>query len=338
VTALVAATIGAARTDATAPAGAAAPAKAAAPYKVAVVTDIGGLNDRSFNFLANQGRLRAQKQLGVQTRIYITRAASDRLPNLVAAARAGNNLVIGVGFFMGEHLDVASKSFPKTKFAGVDVSWADLKSKPKNVRGLVFKEEEAGYLAGYLAGLTVKRDTSDKDTVSAIGAIPVPAIVKYIAGYKAGAEKAFTGAKVLSNYANDSTFSDQAKCKEQAINQIAAGSSVIFAVAGGCGLGALDAAKEQKLWGVGVDADQYYLGAHMLTSAIKKVDVAVYKTIEAGKKNGAKFRGGYNAVFDTASGGVGYGRVASTVPKADVAQLEAIRKQLVAHKITVPQK
>ena len=333
--ALVAVSGGAAKTE-----SAASPASSAqAKYRVAIVTDIGGLNDRSFNFLANQGRLRAQRQLGVDTRIFITRTAADRLPNLVAAARAGYNLIIGVGFFMGEHLDVASQSFPNTKFAGVDVNWQDLKSKPRNVRGLVFKEEEAGYLAGYLAGLTVKRrPVGGQMKVSAVGAIIIPPIVKFIAGYRAGAKRVDRRIGVLVNYANDPTFADQAKCKEQALNQIANGSSVIFAVAGGCGLGALDAAKQRNLWGVGVDADQSYLGRHMLTSAVKKVDVAVFKTIQAAKAQRANFRGGFNVAFDTRSGGVGYGKVSARVPRADVAKLEAIRKLLAAKRIRVPQK
>ena len=121
--------------------------------------------------------------------------------------------------------------------------------------------------------------------------------------------------KTLNGYSQD--FVDQAKCKEAALDQIAKGSDVVFQVAGGCGLGALDAAKEKNVWGIGVDADQAYLGAHILTSAVKKVDVAVFETIEAVQDG--EFKGGEDIVFDVASGGVGLGEIAAEVP-ADIAR------------------
>src|SRR5215204_4503667 len=241
-----------------------------ATFRVAMVTDIGGLNDRSFNSLANRGLTRAKRNLKVSTRIFITNSASDRVPNMAAAARANYDLVIAIGFLNFEALNTVAKSFPNAKFAGVDIPYAVLSDKPRNVRGLVFKEQEAGYLAGYIAALTVKRQ-GGRRIISAVGANNVPAIVKFMAGYRAGAKRAVPGTQVLLDFANDPTFSDQAKCKETALNQIARGSRVVFQVAGGCGLGALSAAKEKKVWGIGVDADQFYLGAHMLTSATKKV-------------------------------------------------------------------
>jgi basic membrane protein A len=307
--------------------------------RVAVITDIGGLNDKGFNSLSNVGRLRAQRQLGVETKVFITQRPADRLPNLRTAAQQGYDLIIGVGFLFYEDLAQIAPLFKDTKFAGVDVPIELVKGKPANVRGLLFKEQEAGYLVGYLAGLTIKRKPfSGQQTIGAIGANPVPAIVRFIAGYRAGAKKANPQVKVLSGYANDPTFSDQAKCKEAALNQIANGAGIIFQVAGGCGLGALDAAKEKGAWGIGVDQDQSFLGAHILTSATKKVDVSVYKTIQAYKANPARFRGGYNAIFDVKSAGVGYGKVSRRVPRADIAKLEAIRRQIAAGKIRPPQK
>ena len=129
--------------------------------------------------------------------------------------------------------------------------------------------------------------------------------------------------KVLVNYANDSTFSDQAKCKASALAQIARGSHVIFQVAGQCGLGALDAAKTKHVWGIGVDADQYFLGTHMLTSALKRVDAAVYDTIKEYQANPASFKGGIDKHYTLKNGGVGYGRLSPKLPAA-------VRKQLVA--------
>lgn len=316
--------------------GDAAPhAKAGGTYRVAVVTDVGRLNDRGFNTLANVGRLRAQRQLKVQTRIFITNTAADRVPNMVAAARAGYDLVIAVGFLNFEAVNAVAKSFPNVKFAGVDIPFGVLGDKPPNVRGLVFKEQEAGYLVGYLAALVVKRQ-GGRQVVSAVGANNVPAIVHFMAGYRAGARRANPRVSVLLDYANDPTFSDQAKCKEVALNQIARGSRVVFQVAGGCGLGALSAAKEKRVWGIGVDADQYYLGSHMLTSATKKVDVAVFQTIKEAKARRSAFRTGFDKVFNVKSGGVGYGRLSKKVTKAERAKLETVRKLIARNKIKVP--
>jgi basic membrane protein A len=337
--ALALAVLVAAATGGSSEAAPAAKKSQAATVKVAVVTDIGGLNDRSFNHLANLGQLMAKRKLGVQTRVYITNSAAQRVTNVAAAARSGYGLVIGVGFFMGEALNTVAPQFPNTKFAGVDVSWGDLKSKPKNVRGLLFKEQEAGYLAGYLAGLEIKRKPfNGQQKVAAIGAISVPAIVRYLAGYKAGAKKANPQVNVITGYANDPTFADQSKCREVALNDINNGAGIIFQVAGACGLGALDAAKSKGAWGIGVDADQSFLGPHMLTSAVKKVDVAVFSTIKAFKANPKAFRGGFNAIFDVANDGVGYGKVSSKVPRSEIVKLEAVRKLIAAHKIAIPEK
>jgi len=334
--ALVAVTTGGAKTTAAEPAKATAPS--GATFRVAVVTDIGGLNDKGFNSLANKGRLDAQKQLGVQTRVFVTRTASERIPNLRAAAQQGYDLVIGVGFLMFEPLNSVAPAFPNTKFAGVDVPFELLKKKPKNVRGLLFKEQEAGYLVGYFAGLQAARKPAQGEhVVGAIGALKIPSIDRFIAGYQAGAKRANPKVTVLVNYAQDSTFSDQAKCKEQALNQIANNAAVVFQVAGGCGLGALSAAKEKGVFGIGVDSDQSFLGPHMLTSALKKVDVAVFQTISAAKQQGAAFRGGYNVIFDVKSGAVGYGKVSPRIPRGDITRVEAIRRQIAAGTIRPPQ-
>ena len=310
-----------------------------ATVKVAVVTDIGGLNDRSFNQAANAGRLRVQSKLGVQTRVFITQSASDRVPNLQTAAQDGYNLVFGTGFFMGDPLDKVAPKFANTKFAGIDVSYSDLKSKPKNVRGLIFKEQEAGYLVGYIAGLVLKQQ-SGPDVASAIGANTVPAIVHYIAGYKAGVKKADPKATVLADYANDPTFADQTKCKETATNEISRHTQIIFAVAGGCGLGALNAAKEKGLWGIGVDVDQGYLGKYMLTSALKDVANAVYLTSKEFKANPSGFKGGFNKVFTVKNGGIGYGKISTKLKNraAIIKKVNRIEKLIAAGKIVPPTK
>jgi basic membrane protein A and related proteins len=309
-------------------------------YKMAVVTDIGGLNDRGFNQSANAGRLRVQKKLGFQTRVYDTRSAAERLPNLQAAAQSGYQLVFGTGFFMGPELDKVAPKFPKVKFAGIDVNYtSDLPSHPKNVVGIQFKEQEAGYLVGYLAGLVLKQQAGP-DVASAIGANTVPAIVRYFGGYRAGVKKANPKATVILSYANDPTFSDQAKCKEVALNQLSQNTQIIFTAAGGCGLGALDELKSRGLWGIGVDSDQLYLGPQMLTSALKQVANSVFLTSKEFKKNPAKFKMGYNKLFNVKNGGIGIGKISPRLKNraALTKKVNAIKKLIAAGKIVPPAK
>jgi basic membrane protein A len=311
--------------------------------KVAVVTDIGGLNDHGFNHLSYVGLTRAEKQLGITGRAYITNTAQDRLANLKAAAQAGYGLVIGVGFLFFDQIPAVATAFPSTKFAGIDIPVAAVTGQPANVRGLVFKEQEGGYLVGYIAGLMIKRHPHNgKMVVSAVGANPVPAIVHYLAGFRAGAKKANPKVKVLLNYANDPTFNDQTKCKATTQAQIARGSGIVFEAAGGCGLGGLSAAKQSGIWGIGVDANQGFLGPHILTSALKKVDVATFLAIKAFKANPTGFKGGIDNVFDVKNGGMGYAPLSKKVSKADkkyiLPRVKTIAKLIASGKIVPPTK
>ena len=312
-------------------------AAAPAPFKVTLVTDIGGLDDRSFNFLANQGLQRAKKNLKVTGSVFISKSDRDYIPNLTRAARDGSGLVIGVGFLMADSVAKVAKRFPKVKFAIIDNSGVPRELKngnPTNVRGLLFKEQEAGYLVGYLAARQiVARPFGGQTMLGAVGGLKIPPVDRFIAGYYAGAKKASARVKVVHAYSQD--FVDQAKCKEHALNMIANGAGVVFQVAGQCGLGVLSAAKEKKVFGIGVDADQGYLGAHVMTSATKKVDVAVYQTIAAAKASGAKFRTGYNAIFTVKNGGVGYGKISARISPALKTAVENIRKQIASGKIKV---
>jgi basic membrane protein A len=298
----------------------------AAAFKVGLSTDTGGLNDRSFNHLAYVGLKRAQAQLGVQTRVVTAASSSDYIPNLTALARQGYDLVIGVGFTEIDAMKAVAKQFPKTHFAIVDVSNAD-EGGLKNVEGLLFKEQEAGYLAGYAAGLAAK--DRGGNAVSSVGGQKQPPVDRYIAGFQAGAKAAFPGVKTMNGYSND--FEKLALCKEVALNQIADGSVVVFQVAGGCGLGALDAAKEKGVWGVGVDADQGYLGTYVLTSALKRVDTSVYDSIKDAKDG--KFKGGTDAVYGLDVDGVGIGKFSSTTPAGIAAKVQQIKQQIADGKI-----
>jgi basic membrane protein A and related proteins len=200
-------------------------------------------------------------------------------------------------------VNTVATQLPDAQFAIVDFPAAALKDKPKNVQGLLFRENEAGYLAGYLAGLWAKDNNAT--TVSTVGGQKIPPVDAYIAGFQAGAKKAFPQVKTLNGYSQD--FVDQAKCKEIALDQIARGSEVVFQVAGGCGLGALDAAKEEGVQGIGVDADQSYLGDHILTSAVKKVDQAVFEAVKRAQEG--QFEGGTDVIATVENGGVGLGKL-----------------------------
>jgi basic membrane protein A len=283
--------------------GGAAQEPAAESIKAGVVTDIGGLNDRSFNFLANKGLEDAEKDLGVEGRVLISKSNGDYVPNLTTLAQQQFGLSVSVGFLMGEATATVAGKFPKNKFAIVDFPASGLKGKPQNVEGLLFKEQEAGYLAGYLAALWAKDNNAT--TVSTVGGQKIPPVDHYIAGFQAGAKAANPGIKTLNAYSQD--FVDQAKCKEIALDQISQGSKVVFQVAGQCGLGALDAAKEKGVQGIGVDADQAYLGEHVLTSALKKVDVAVFDAIK--RAQDGSFKGGSDVIATVENGGVGLGKI-----------------------------
>jgi len=295
---------------------------------VGLVADAGELNDNGFNELAYNGLKRAERELGIKGRVVEANSAADYVPNMTTLARQGYDLIIGVGFAQGDAIAAAAKRFPQTNFAIVDVDQSTLKGKPANVQGLLFREQQVGYLVGYLAALEAKR--AGAESISAVGGFKEPPVDRYIAGYRAGAKAAVPGTKVTWGYSQD--WEDQAKCKELALNQIATGSKVVFQVAGGCGLGALSAAQDEKVWGIGVDADQSFLGPHVLTSALKGVDSAVFLTIKA--LQDGTFKGGENVDFGIDQDGVGLGKVSPKANKQDVARVRQVERKLADGQIT----
>jgi basic membrane protein A len=299
--------------------------------KVGLLTDKGQLNDRGFNELAYNGLKRAERELGVRGRVLQAATAADYVPNMASLVRQDYDLIIGVGFAQGDAVAKAAVRFPDTKFEIIDVDQSGLAGKPTNVVGLLFKEEQVGYLAGYAAGLAEKR-RSGAHVVSSVGGMKEPPVDRFIAGYQAGAKAALPGVKVLNGYSQD--WDDVAKCKELALTQIEQGSGVVFQVAGGCGLGALDAAKEKQVWGIGVDADQSFLGPFVLTSALKRVDEAVFSTIESVQDG--SWKGGRNLVFGLSQNGVGLGTFSPKVPQADRAAIDAVAKKIAAGDVTIP--
>jgi basic membrane protein A len=299
---------------------------------VALISDIGKFNDRSFNQSQKEGLDRAKSELGVQTQPLQSNSTSDYVPNLSTAVRKKSSLIIAAGFLLADATNTVAKKNPKLRFAITDY---DVKGAPfnglKNVEGLTYAANESGCLVGYLAAEMAKKQ-GGRQVIGAVGGLKIPPVDIWIAGYRFCAKKAVPGMKVLIGYSQSFTESD--KCKTVATNQISAGAKVLFQVAGGCGLGVLKAAAEKNVWAIGVDADQAYLDPqHVLTSARKNVDVAVFKAIQS-VVNGT-FKGG-NVVYGLKDNGVSLGKINARVPKSEIAKLEQVRKDIVAGKIQIP--
>ena len=313
--------------------GSAKPAKTAAtPFKMAIVTDIGSLQDRSFNQLANEGRKKIGKKLGIATRVYETHSESERIPNMLAASEG--RLQPDLRGRLPQLHGARTLSRRSSRRFAMPGSMSRTSSSARSRRTRPASSSPSRKAATWSATSPVWRRRRRASTRSAPSErTTCPRSSHYISGYIQGAKKANPGIKVLANYANDPTFNDQAKCHETALNQINQGSHVVFQVAGGCGLGALQAAKENKVWGIGVDADQRYLGPHIMTSALKKVDKAVEDLTTLAKQG--KLKTGKDYVFSLKNGGMGLGSISPKIPKAYVTKTTAIAKQIASGKIKV---
>ena len=303
----------------------------ASDLTVGLVSDVGKFNDRSFNQSALEGLERAEAELGVDGSPIESRAASDYIPNLTSLARDDEGLTIGVGFLMADAMNTVATQFPDQNFAIVDYSNAALKDKPANVRGLTFATNENSYLIGYMAAKQVQKQ-GGKQIISAVGGQKIPTVTIFIAGYTAGAKAANPDVQVLVDYSQE--FVQQAPCKELALDQIAKGSQAVFQVAGGCGLGALSAAADKNVWGIGVDRDQSDLGPHILTSAVKRVDTAVFDSSKAAVDG--TFKGGEDQTFDLANDGVALGKVSPEVSQDIIDEVDGLKQQIIDGEITVP--
>jgi basic membrane protein A len=313
--------------------GAAAPQ---ATFKAGLVSDVGRFNDKGFNQNQLTGIKRAAKVLKIDYRAVESRAASDYVPNLASLARGGFNIIIGAGFLMANEEKQVADQYPNIKFAitDYDVTGAPFNG-TKNVEGLTYATQQNSYLVGCLAAKVANR--AGRKNISVVGGVKIPPVDTFLAGYKAGAQKCVPGTTVQVGYSQ--TFLDQAACKSIAQNQIDAGSQVVFNVAGPCGLGALDAAKERNKWGIGVDVDQSFLGRHILTSAVKRVDVGVFLAVR-GAKTGKGYKGGGNLVFNLKNKGVALGKISprARIPKAWLTQIAVLRAQIISGKIKPPTK
>ncbi len=317
---------GSARTDAT--------------FKAALISDVGHFNDKSFNQSQLAGLNLAKKKLKIQTLAIQSNNSSDYIPNLTSAIRQNSNLVIAAGFLMADALKTVAAQFPNTHFAITDdfvsSSSGDFKGADvKNIEGLTYATQQNSYLIGCMAAMVTKA-AGGKQVIGVVGGIKIPPVDIFLAGYEAGAKKCVKGTTVLKGYSQDFVKGDL--CKNVAENQIAAGAHVIFAVAGLCGLGALSAAKDHGIWGVGVDRDQSFLGTYILTSAVKRVDNGVYLAIKTAKAG--KYKGGSNAVFNLKNKGVALGKISPKLKgklRAQIlAKVAVLQKQIIAGKIKIP--
>ena len=311
--------------------GAAAPQQA---FRAGLVSDVGRFNDRGFNQFQLEGLQRARRVLKIQIRAIESRSASEYLPNLASLARQGYGIVISAGFLLADATSEVAKQFPNTRFAITDFS---VKAPPfngqqRNVEGLTYATEENSYLVGCLAAKLAARERVRN--IGVVGGLKIPPVDTFLAGYRAGAQRCVRGTRVQIGYSQD--FIDAAKCKAVAENQIDAGARVIFNVAGPCGLGALEAAKERNRWGIGVDKDQSFLGNHILTSAVKRVDVGIFTAIKSAKAG--KFKGGTNLVFNLKNNGVSLGKISkrARIPKAWMTQINTLKKRIIANKLNPP--
>ncbi|MEA2783692.1 MAG: basic rane protein, partial [Rhodospirillaceae bacterium] len=302
------------------------PAKRGADIKVGLVTDIAGLGDKSFNYLAGQGLKQAEKKYGVQGDVTVSKSNADYVPNITKYALKGYDLIIAVGYLEEQAVGQVAKKFPNVKFAIIDDS-ASVKALKglKNVEGILYKEWEAGYLVGYLAGLFEKSNAkglNSQQVISSVGGIAIPPVDHYIAGFQYGAKAANPGIKLLNGYSGD--FVAQDKCQGLAQQQIAQGSDIIFQVAGQCGLGAVNAARDKGYWAIGVDANQaLQIGSkQLLASATKGVDVSVVDVV--GQVVNNKFRGGKDLLLGINEQGAGIQGINSAVPASIKAKINAL--------------
>jgi len=294
--------------------------------KIGMVTDVGGVNDQSFNQSAWEGLLRAQEELGVKVGYMESQQEADYAPNLEQLYDYDNDLIWGIGFMMADAILDAADTNPDQMYAIIDNAYENT---PENVIGVVFKAEQASFLVGYIAG-----KMTETNKVGFIGGIRGAVIDGFDYGYTAGVKYANKDIEVLNQYAD--SFDDQAKGKAIATQMYQNGADIIFHAAGGVGLGVIEAAKENDKYVIGVDRDQNDLAPdHVITSAMKRVDNAMFN-IAKELKDGT-LRGGQTMVFGLAEGGVDIAPTSDKhVPQEILDEIEVLKQDIIAGKIVVP--
>jgi basic membrane protein A len=260
-------------------------------FKVGMVTGTGGLGDKSFNDIAFSGIQQALEDYDLEYDIVEPTAVSEYEGYQRDFAMSEEyGLIVCIGFDQADALAIVAAEYPEQRFALVDMVVDN-----ENVASMTFRANEGSFLLGVVAGME-----SESGKIGFVGGVPIPLILDFYVGYKAGAEWANPDIEVLEPvYVGG--FGDPAKGKELAVSLVESGADMIFSAAGGSGLGALEAAGEEPVTGLGVDACQDYLNDHMLASMTKRVDTAVYDMIVAAMND--EFTGGFT------SGGIAEGWV-----------------------------
>lgn len=267
---------------------------ASEPIKVGMVADTGGINDESFNQSAWEGLQQAQKDLNIEVKVIESKQASEYISNIESLIDEGMDLVIGVGNTMKDDIEAEAKNYPEQKFAIIDETYDSI---PENVTPILFKENEATFLTGLIAG-----KMTETNEVGFIGGMENSVISRFEYGFKYGVKKANKDANVKAQYAG--TFSDAAKGKSVANQMYGNNVDIILSAAGGTGLGAIESAKENDKYAIGVDKDQSSLAPdNVLTSALKKVNVGVYDTVKELVEGSLK--GGKAKIYGLKEDGVG---------------------------------
>jgi len=302
--------------------------------RVIMVTDMGGLGDKSFNDGTWEGIVRAGNFLGIGYDVVQSYEQGDYIPNLSNAAREAD-IVFAVGFLMEDALFRVAPQFPGTYFVGIDIAVPD-DFEGDNVVGYLFREQEGAFLVGYLAAAM-----TEVNLVGFVGGIPIPPVERFRYGFEAGIRvyEDLHGKTVdiLRGYTND--FNDPAKGKDLAMAQFAEGADIVFHAAGACGNGVIEAAAErgEGYFAIGVDVDQDYMApGSVLTSSIKRVDMASYQAILSVALG--TFEGG-TQVLGIADEGVGMSELQYTrhlVPVRVLTELDFLKEEIKRGALTVP--
>ncbi|MEW7007368.1 BMP family lipoprotein [Lentilitoribacter sp. EG35] len=300
----------------------------AADIKPAILFDLGGKFDKSFNEAAFNGATKFKEETGIDFREFEITNDAQREQAIRRFARDGNNPIVMAGFNWASSLDKVSKDYPDVDFAIIDM----VVDQP-NIRSTVFKQHEGSYLVGMMAALASKTGT-----VSFVGGMDVPLIRSFACGYVGGAKAANADINVIETMTGTTpeAWNNQTKGAEITKSQIDQGSDVIFQAAGGTGIAVLQTAADAGKLGIGVDSNQN--GMHpgsVLTSMLKRVDVAVYNAFMDAKND--SFSYGFN-VLGLENDGVGYAmdeNNASLVSDGMKATIEAAKADIISGKITV---
>jgi len=295
---------------------------------VGVVTDVGKIDDKSFNQSAWEGVKQAEKDLGAKVQYIETTDAKDYEKNIATFGDAGYDVVVTIGFALGEATAKSAATYPNTKFIGVDQTLDTTATQPTNLVGLIFPEDQAGFLVGALAA----QMTKSKKLGAICGTDAVPAVWRYGEGYKAGAAYIDPAVEVTVVYHNDvgfdKTFSDPEWGATTANSMIDKGVDVVFGAGGKTGNGAVTAAAQKGVYAIGVDADQYFTLPEaqkmLLSSAMKQITPGVFDLVKLVKDG--KFPGGTN--FVGTAGYAPYHDLDSKVPAEVKAKMEEIAKGL----------